>query len=261
MDSQNHEAILREIRKKKAVLTLPGMDDVRVQSGTYNTGYEDLAMDIYYPPNATAPAPVVVIAFGYPDPPGQIREYGPMTSWARLFAASGMASVIYATNECKENVHAVVRHLRANADALGIDGTRIALWAISASVSVALSALMRDTSIRCAALICGYTMDLDGSTVVADAAKQYLFVDACAGKSVDDLPDGVPMLFVRAGRDETPGLNEALDQVVARSITRNLPVTLVNHATGAHSFAFDEDNELSREMIRRVLAFLGDHLT
>jgi hypothetical protein len=260
MNEQEREAILREIRKKKAVLTLPGMDDVRVKSGAYHTGFEDLAMDVYYPPNATGAVPVVVIAFGYPDPPGQIREYGPMTSWARLLAASGMASVIYATNDCRENIHAVLRHLRANAGALAIDGTRIAVWGISASVSVALSALMRDANLRCAALICGYTMDLDGSTAIASMAKEYLFTDACAGTSVEDLPGDVPMLFVRAGREHFPGVNEALDKVVARSIARNLPITLVNHATGGHSFAFDEDNELSREMIRRVLAFLAFHL-
>ena len=260
MNEQEREAILREIKKKKAVLTLPGMDDVIVRGGTYHTGHEELGMDIYYPPAATGPVPVVLIAFGYPDPPGQIREYGPMTSWARLFAASGMAAVIYATNECAENVHAVVAHIRAHANGLGLDAGRIALWAASASGPVALSAVMRDRSFKGAALLCGFTMDLDGSTAVADASKQFLFVNACAGKSVDDLPDNIPLLFVRAGREQFPGLNEALDVVVARALARNLPVTLINHATGGHSFAFDEDNDLSREMIRRVLAFLAFHL-
>jgi acetyl esterase/lipase len=260
MTETDREAILREIAKKKMVLTVPGMDDVIVRSGTYHTGHEELGMDIYYPPAATGSAPVVVVAFGYADPLGRIRQYGPMTSWARLFAASGMAAVIYATNECAENVHAVLKHIRTNADSLRLDSRRIALWAASASVSVALSALMRDQALKCAALVCGYTMDLDGSTAVADAAKQFLFVDACAGKSVDDLPETVPMLFVRAGREQFPGVNEALDKVVARAVARNLPVTFVNHATGAHGFDLDEDSDLSREMIRRVLAFLRFHL-
>jgi hypothetical protein len=127
-------------------------------------------------------------------------------------------------------------------------------------VSVALSALMRDHAITCAALLYGYTMDLDGATAVADGSRQFLFADACAGKSVDDLPAGVPMLFLRAGREQFPGLNDALERVVARAIARNLPVTFVNHATGAHGFDLDEDNELSREMVRRVLRFLQWHL-
>ena len=258
--STDREAILREIAKKRVVYTLPGMDDVRVESGTYHTGYENLGMDIYYPPHGAGPAPVVLFAFGYPDPPGQIRQYGPVTSWARLMAASGMAVAIYATNDCVENVHAVIGHLRANAAALGIDSTRIGVLAESANVSVALSALIRDASLTCAALVTGFTMDLDGSTTVAAAAKQYMFVDACAGKSVDDLPAGVPLLFVRAGQDWFPGLNDALDRVVANAVARNLPVTLVNHATGTHGFEFNQDNELSRDMVRRVLAFLAFHL-
>jgi len=262
MNETEREAIMREIAKKTAVYTLPGMDDVVVESLTYNTGYEELAMDVYYPPPAMGIArpPVAVVVFGYPDPPGAIRRYGPMTSWARLIAASGVACVIYATNECAENIHAVVRHIRANAESLSVDGGRIGLWAASASGCVALSALMRDGALKCAALLCGFTMDLDGSTRFADAAKEYLFVNACAGKSADDLPDSVPMLFVRAGREQFPGVNEAMDAVVARAVARNLPVTLVNHATGVHGFDIYEDNDLSREMIRRVLAFLTFHL-
>ena len=68
------------------------------------------------------------------------------------------------------------------------------------------------------------------------------------------------MLFVRAGREQFHGVNEALDKVVAKAFARNLPVTFVNHATGAHGFDLDEDSDLSREMIRRVLAFLAFHL-
>jgi hypothetical protein len=91
-------------------------------------------------------------------------------------------------------------------------------------------------------------------------AAQYGFVNACAGKSVDDLPAGIPMLFVRAGRDESPGLNGALDAVLVRVLARNLPLTLVNHADGAHGFDCDEDSDISREIVRQMLAFLRFHL-
>src|ERR1041385_1723273 len=102
--STDREAILREIAKKRIVYSLPAMDDVRVQSGTYDTGNELLALDVYYPPDASGPLPGVVIAFGYADPPGRLRQFGPITSWARVIAASGMAAVIYATNDCAENI-------------------------------------------------------------------------------------------------------------------------------------------------------------
>jgi acetyl esterase/lipase len=154
------------------------------------------------------------------------------------------------------DLHAALNYLRADADALGLDPTRLALFATSGNVTVALSALMHDPQIRCAALFYGYTMDLGESTVVADMSRQYGFVNACAGRSVNDLPDSVPMLFVRAGREHFPGVNDALDRVIAAALTRNLPFTLINHSTGAHGFDLDEDTDVSRGIIQQVVAFL-----
>jgi hypothetical protein len=110
-------------------------------------------------------------------------------------------------------------------------------------------------------LLCGFTLDFDGSTVVADAAKEYGFVNACAGKSVEDLPANVPLYIVRAGREHFPGLNEAMDRFVAKALARNLPVTFVNHHTGSHTFDLDDDSEASREIIRRMLLFLQRNLS
>jgi len=218
-------------------------------------------MDIYYPRRDADPrTPVVVAAFGYPDPDGEIRQFGPFTSWAQLIAASGMAMVLYGSEAPADDIHAVLRHLREHANVLDLDIARIGLFSSSGNVPVALSTLMRDRDLRSAALLCGYTMDADDATAVADMSKQYGFVDACAGKSVDDLPTGVPLLVVRAGRDQAPGLNDALDKVVTRAIARNLPLTLVNHANGAHSFDCDEDSPIAREVVRQVLAFLAFHL-
>jgi hypothetical protein len=87
-------------------------------------------------------------------------------------------------------------------------GTRSGLLSASAldSVLIGISPpLVRDRCLRCGALLYGYTMDLDGSTLVADMARQAGFVNACLGKSPDDLPADVPLLFVRAGHDQSPG--------------------------------------------------------
>jgi hypothetical protein len=131
--------------------------------------------------------------------------------------------------------------------------------ATSANVTVALSLLMRGERVRCAALLYGYTFDLEGSTV-ADMSRQFGFVNACEGRSVQDLPDDVPLFFVRAGQDRFPGLNDALDRVIAKALARNLPLTLVNHAAGGHGFDVDEDTDTSRGLVRQVLAFLRLHL-
>jgi hypothetical protein len=103
-------------------------------------------------------------------------------------------------------------------------------------------------------------LDFDGSSQVADAAARFGFVNPCAGKSVDDLPRDVPLFIARAGRDQMPGLNEAVDRFVVEALTRNLPITLVNHSAAPHAFDLFQDSEISREIIRQVLGFLRCYL-
>jgi hypothetical protein len=70
----------------------------------------------------------------------------------------------------------------------------------------------------------------------------------------------MPLFLVRAGRERFEGLNDALDRFLARALARNLPVTLVNHATGSHAFDLDDDGATSREVVKQALAFLRFHL-
>ena len=256
------EAIIRKMAKKKVVHHLPGMEALPVRRDlTYrSTSGSQLPLDIYYPPSTDRRAPVVLAPLAYPDPQGGVRTFGPLTSWAQLMAASGMAAVLYANEKPSEDADAALQYLRSSADTLMLDVQRLGLFAASGNATVALATVMRDRGVRCAALMCGYTMDLDDSTAVADMSLQYGFVNACAGKSIDDFPIDVPLLLVRAGHDFSPGLNEALDRVIGRSLGRNLPLTVINHATGSHSFDIDEDAAISTDIIRQVLGFLHRHL-
>jgi hypothetical protein len=261
-EQSDREAIIREIAKKRIVYTVPGVEalppprDLSYQSSSGAS----LPMQVHYPASPSSRVPVVFVPLGYPDPEAGVRMFGPVASWVQAFAASGMAGVVYGTTAPEKDVHAALNHLRANGDSLGLDPTRLGLFATSGSVPVALSALMDDRQLRCAALLYGYTIDPEGSTAVADMSRQVGFVNACAGRSVSDLPDDLPMLVVRAGRDQFPGLNDALDGVIAGVLKRNLPFTLVNHATGAHGFDCDEDSDVSRGIIGQVLAFLRLYL-
>ena len=261
-EQTDRAAIIREIAKKRVVYRLADMHSLPAPRDlTYrSTSGSALPMRIFYPTSAL-PRPVpVVFPLGYADPEGGVRTFGPVTSWAELFAASGMAAVVFANESPERDVHAALRHLRTEGNDLGLDTRRFALFATSGSVPVALSTLMHEQNVCCAALLYGYTMDMEGSTTVADMSAQAGFIDACAGRSVSDLPVAVPMLFVRAGRDRFPGLNDALDRVLVHALARNLPVTLINHASGAHGFDVDEDNDVSRGVIRQVLAFLQQYL-
>jgi dienelactone hydrolase len=261
--AERHPITLKTVR-----YTIPGVDAVTVRPGMpYKTGDEALTMDLYVPPQPKgAPVPAVVVVLGYPDvgvPLSlgcQFKEFGVSVSWARLLAASGMMAVVYTTRNPATDVHDVLQHIRQNAASLGVDADRIGLHAASGNVVVALSALMHDAGLKCAALLYGFTLDSGGSTAVADMSRTYGFVNACAGRSVDDLPGHVPLFVVRAGKDQFTGLNSALDAFLAKALARNLPLSFINYASGAHAFDVDEDTENSRDIVRQTLAFLRLHL-
>jgi acetyl esterase/lipase len=182
-------------------------------------------------------------------------------SWAQLIAASGLIAVAYTNREPEADLHALLDYLRQNAAAMGIDGEKMAIVAASGHAPLALSVVMsRAAGLRCAAFSCGYMLDVDGSTGVAGAAATWGFVNPCAGKTIDDMPDDVPLFIARAGLDHFPHVNEMLDRFVADAVRRNLPITFVNHAKGPHGFDLFDDSEMSREIVRAILAFLRFHL-
>jgi dienelactone hydrolase len=260
-----------EIARMEVVLDLPGTADVVVRQ---NIPYrivegETLTFDLYLPPGRSdTPRPVVLFMMGFPDRGMQAilgrraKEMGSYTSWARLVAASGMAAINFSNRQPADDVYALLQHLRDQADPLGVDPHRIAVWSCSGNVPAALSVLIAPQSqgLRCAALFYGYMLDIDGSTLVADMARAMHFANPAAGRPLSDLPPRLPIFIARAGADQTPHLNETIDRFVAAALRANLPITVANHPTGPHAFDLMEDSAVSREIIRRVLDFLRHHL-
>jgi Esterase/lipase len=256
------------ITKRPVVLRIAGQDDVIVRR---NVVYrDDLAMDLYYPPDSKGGArtPAVIFVTGYADPGFQKmlgctqNEMASYVSWAELTAASGLVAVTYKNREPPADASAVVSYIRANAASLDIDENRIGVWSCSGNVPTALSVLMREGQdfLKCAVLCYGLMLDLDGETAVADASRQWKFANPSAGRSVDDLPAGLPLFIARAGKDIFPRLNETIDRFVIHALNRNLAITVVNHPDGPHAFDVEHDSETSREIIRQVLAFMRFHL-
>jgi hypothetical protein len=257
-----------QVSRKKVLYDIPGTGAVTVRPDLpFGAGGIDaLTMDLYRPPDAHAGErlPAVVIVSGYPDPGFQrmlgckFKEMGSTTSWARLIAASGMIAITYSNREPIADAHTLLQHLHDHATTLGIDETRLGLWASSGNVPLALSLLRNGAT--CAALCYGYTLDLDGYTEVADAGKTFRFANPLVGASIHDIPFNAPMFLVRAGQDETPGLNASLDRFAGEALTHNLPVTIINHPTAPHAFDLFDDGADSHAVIRQVLAFLRFHL-
>ena len=263
---QNH------ISKKRAVYTIAGMEDVTIRKDVAyrTTDAGPLTMDVYYPADVRAGArlPVVVFVAGYSDAGAEkvfgckFKDFGMVTSWCQLIAASGLAAIAYTNLEPIADLEAVVEHARRNAASLGLDADRLGVFAASGNVPLALSALMHDDRafIRCAVALCGFMLDLDGATGVADAAQAFRFTNPNGGKTIDDFPANLPLFIARAGQDQFEGLNESIDRCLVKMVARNQPVTFVNHATGPHSFDLLQDSETSREIIRQILSFLRSQL-
>jgi len=248
-----------DLAKQRVVYSIRGVDKVVVQRELEFEGSDSgpLTFDLYRPPDSSGTAlPAVVFVSGYPDPGLEamlgcrFKEMGQYVSWGELSAASGLAAITYTNREPVADLQALLRHVREHAGSLGVDGSRLALWAGSGNVPNALSALMTDGDFRCAVLCYGFMQDS------GEAAKAFGFANPFAGRSVDDLPRDLPLFIARAGRDEIPGLNETIDRFMSEALAQNLPVTFVNHASAPHAFDVMDDSETSRAIIQQILAFM-----
>jgi hypothetical protein len=264
-----------DIAKQTVVYTVPGMDAVPVRRDIEYAVVDGEAqtLDVYYPPEPRAgvAVPVVVFVTGFPDAGMKaavgcrFKEMGSYTSWARLVAASGMSAVLYTNHRPAEDVKAVLEYLRAQSAPLGVNARCMGVWACSANVPNALAVLSASAKdaglrerVRCAALCYGYMLDIGGATHVADAQRTFRFANA-EGLQAADLP-AVPLFIARAGRDETPHVNDSLDLCAAEALRLNLPLTLVNHPTGPHAFDIVDDSPTSREIVKQILGFFRHHL-
>jgi hypothetical protein len=268
----SQETQRNDIIKRRVVYQIPGVDAVTMRRDVEYRATEPgvLTMDIYYPPDSKSGAriPAVVFVSGFSDLGFQkmlgcnLKDMGSYVSWGQLAAASGLVAITYTNREPAADIHVLLQYVRQNAPSLGIDENRIGVWACSGNVPMALSVLMQEDRdyLKCAVLCYGIMLDLEGSTSVAELAKTFGFVNPCAGKSVNDLTQDIPLFIVRAGQDETPHLNETIDRFLVKALICNLPITFANHPAAPHSFDVLDDSEASREIIRQILAFMRFHL-
>jgi hypothetical protein len=224
-----------------------------------------LTLDLYRPEQGR-PHPVILVT-GFSDVGARARlgcafkDTGAFTSWAETMASRGMAAVTYENTDPVADLDAVVAHVVRDQEALGVDATRLGVWACSGHAPNAFGWLVGgEPRVACAAFCYPYTFDADGVTAVASAAAQFGFVNRTDGRSANDLPATLPLAVARAGADAMPGLNAALDRLAAAALARNLPLTLTNHASGPHAFDLFDDSVETRHTIEAVLRFLQQYL-
>ena len=171
------------------------------------SGNRELRFDLYRPAHTTLPrVPVVLLTTGFSDvgmqkrsdarrkrcsriAPGRVSSQAPASRRSHIPTRSQRRTRTHSWNTCT-----------GTSEAPGIDASRIGLWSCSGNVPNALSLLMTSSSaFACGAFLYGYMLDLEGSTVVADAARTWNFANPNTGRGVEDLPADVPLLVVRAG--------------------------------------------------------------
>jgi acetyl esterase/lipase len=195
-------------------------------------------------------------------------------SWGRLVAAAGMVAVMFTHRfspppqlllvEAASDLSAALQYLRSNAESFHADGDRVGVCAWSSGGEL-LTPLLRDRPVFVRCLVAFYALlDVQQYAPPGDAgALRYLKAFSAITSLPEDASTLMPMLIVRAGRDDIPTLNDALNRFVARALAGNAPITVVNHPTGGHGFdSFDNknDEERSKQIVRSSIEFMRTHL-
>ncbi|MES2305658.1 MAG: hypothetical protein V4558_09125 [Gemmatimonadota bacterium] len=194
-------------------------------------GDSALTFDLYQSRRRQGAQPVFivfnVIGRGFKDDPLN-------SGWARLAAAEGFAGIVYQVPDESRAVasfDALLAHLRRNAIRLGIQSDSIVVWAGSTNARIALPT----------------AEDASRTTIRA------LLLYYGAGSSPSWRRD-LPVLVVRAGLDQ-PLLQRLQIAMIDSMISRNLPVTLINHPHATHPFEDQQFDATSREIMRQTFAF------
>ena len=70
---------------------------------------------------------------------------------------------------------------------------------------------------------------------------------------------GLPIFIARAGLDQ-PMINETIDLFVQEALAGNVVLDVMNHPSGRHGFDILDDDDRSREIIARAVAFAQAHV-
>jgi len=272
-DELEDPAWLKELLPRRIVYATSGMEQVKVQKNLIykQVAEKELKADVYTPinPGNNMCHPAVIFIHGGYLPPNlltQPKDWGVYISYGQLLAASGFVGVTFNhryygwdyLDEAQSDVNDLITFIRDNAEMLSIDKEKICLWAFSGGGPF-LSQAMCDTPAYIRCLVSYYAiLDLQHlrqdipTTVTDETLRKFSPVYQIGSKR-----KGIAPIFIaRAGLDN-PGLNEAVDRFLQTALTNNMTIDFSNHAEGHHAFDILDDNERTREIIRRTIDFIA----
>ena len=227
------------------VYAMPGMDKVLLANELQY--YDDLIVDIYYPPGYKfeTKLPVVILSHGLTDvaPNDLDKDMGSQMDWAKLIAVSGMIAVsAQAGYKPVENSYYVFDFLAANADLLGLDLSRIGFWACSGQGIPVFWALQdKDNPNR------------DAFKAAVFPYLNFDFADPSAW------PKNISLFVVKAGQDKNiSGID--MDNFVAEARSNNIPTEYIELADAIHGFDTFQDTQASKDTVQQALEFFKSKL-
>jgi acetyl esterase/lipase len=223
---------------RRIVYSVDGMTGIAPRRHIYRRDAGvDLALDVYLPPRtaSTARAPALFFVHGGPIPPAMLppNEWGMFQSYGQLAAASGLAGIVvnhrlfaptaYPTAEA--DVIAAVDFVRTSGAVPEVDPDRVGIWVFSGGGPLLTWCLReRPPFVRC--LLAFYAF-LDLRDVVPSPNAE----------QVERLRRLSPAAHVAAG---------APPVFIARA--------------GHHGFDIEDDDETSRDIVDRAVAFVKREL-
>lgn len=260
-----------EMIRMRIGFSVPGMDCVSVQRNlVYKTiDGQPLRMDVYSPPGVPQPRPAVILVHGGPIPRVGAKNMGVFVSYGELLAASGFVGISFDHRflapariaDAAGDVADLVAHVRRNAGSLGLDPERLALWAFSGGGPF-LAAPLRERPVWLRALVAYYpVLDLEPAPPGADSGISLALrqnFSAVRGLG-EDARSAAPILVARGGLDN-PWLNSTVDRFVQTAMAKGATLDLLNHPEGRHGFDILDDDDRSKQIIKRTIEFLRDHL-
>lgn len=264
------EPTLEEIKPMRIVYSVPGMAQVKVQKNlVYKTvGDLQLQMDVYAPPRLRRDERRPAIIFVSGDAPWEmlkdLKDWGIYVSYGQLAAASGFVGVTFnhrstekftKIRDAAADVDDAINYVRSHADSLNIDPNKICLWAYSAGGPF-LRTMMREKPgfVRC--IVTYYSMLGIAQGAAADEIVREFTVANYLGQNPKQV---APMMIVRAGKD-VPFINDSVDEFLREAVRQNIDLEFINYVEGVHGFDVENNNDRTREIIRRTLDFIKLHL-
>jgi dienelactone hydrolase len=261
------DATFEQIVSLPLVYTAPNLDRVVEQRDLEYKS--DLRLDVYRPRDSRE-HPVVLFIHGGVGPEERPKEWGIYRSWGRTIAASGLVAVIpnqrlgFPARHYEEgaaDVRDAMQYVRAHRRVLRA-ADRFCVIAFSGGGPM-LAPLLKSTPPDVKCLVGFYpildTADTNNaeSGVTDEQRREY---SALTTISLHGAP-ALPLLIARAGRDQIPGVRDAIDRFCAAALQKNANLTLLNHPTGRHGFDTLDDDDRSREIIITAIEFIKRHLS